>query len=123
MAAAIVPLIVTLAPILAQLLPGIIRGVEALFSGPKEGPKKIEAAVSLAESAVTQIVNAGQIAGAPPTRDELRAMIEAVLATMQAGGEPKPPAGTAGSAAARLASGAPFTIERAWVIRSLDPPR
>lgn len=129
MAAAVIPIIATLGPILAQLLPGIIRGVEVLFDGPKQGPKKIEAAVAMAQAAVAQIVKPDGLPGTPPNPTELRAMIEATLAAMQAGGEAKPPASLidAGSVTKydlqTTGGGSPFIIEQGWVIRMGGQPK
>lgn len=115
MAAAIIPIVTSLAPVVAQLLPGIIKAVEGIFTAPKSGPQKMAAAVDLAQSAVTSLIDKTQVKGADaPNSDALRNMIEAELARLKGSGELTPPL-----ALPPVHWGPPITFERfeGWLVR------
>lgn len=84
-----------LIPLLAQLVPGLIAGVETLFAGKaKSGPHKLEAVID----ALRQIIERMMAAGAPlpdgtqiPEKsvsdDLLRGMIETELTRLRSTGK------------------------------------
>ena len=82
MAAAIVPLITGLAPL---VLPWIVKGVDIIF-GPKTGDAKMPAALAALKAILEAAATAGKIPGVP-SDDALRAIIETVVQDLKAKGE------------------------------------
>lgn len=84
-----------LIPLLAQLVPGLITGVETLFAGkPKSGPHKLEAVIDALRQIIERMMSAGaplpdgtQIPEKSVSDDLLRGMIETELTRLRSTGK------------------------------------
>jgi hypothetical protein len=70
MAAAIIPLVAAAVSAIGPQIPGIVQMVENLFghsadTGKKDGPAKMQTAVTLSTAMLQQLANAGRIPSAP----------------------------------------------------------
>lgn len=83
MAAAIVPLITGLGPL---VLPWIVKGVDIIF-GPKTGDAKMPAALNAFKAILEAAATAGKLPGPVPSDDALKAIIETVVQDLKAKGE------------------------------------
>jgi hypothetical protein len=82
MAAAILPIVGTVLTLVEPYWPTIIQGVETLFghssvTGSKDGTAKLPAAVSVMQSLLTSLANAGKIPSAGVTDPTLPAALTA----------------------------------------------
>lgn len=114
MAAAIIPIITSLLPLAAQIIPEIVQGIDGLFP-PKTGEQKLPAALDATKSALDKVISslaAGTVS--MPDDATLRGMIEQAVQQMKAGRLP------VAGAPVVVPDGAPFTVEQAWVIRPRD---
>lgn len=89
MAAAIIPIITSLLPV---IVPSLVQGVEALF-GKQTGPAKMQAVLNALQSLIADLGKAG-LMPSPPSPDALMALIETVVQDLKGKGQLPAPAGT-----------------------------
>jgi hypothetical protein len=83
MAAALIPIITGLAPV---VLPWIVKGVDLIF-GPKTGDAKMPAALASLRAILEAAATAGKLPGPVPSDDALRVIIETVVQDLKSKGE------------------------------------
>lgn len=89
MAAALVPIITSLAPV---VIPALVQGVESLF--PRgSGPGKMSAVVGALQAIWNDLAKAG-VSTPPPSADSLTALVETVVQDLKGKGMLPAPAGT-----------------------------
>ena len=89
MAAAVVPIITSLVPV---VIPALVQGVEALF-GKGTGQAKMQTVLNALKALLADLGKAG-ITTAPPSDDALTALIETVVQDLKGKGLLPAPAGT-----------------------------
>lgn len=115
MAGAIIPIFSSAISILGPLVPGIVKGVEALF-GAKTGETKLTTAVAMLQKAAEALAAAGKIPGVPDL-SALSTMVESVVQSLKAAGQlPTPAAPEGGNGNPSIAAGVSQMISGATVI-------